>query len=285
MTYLAQSERSPRTLENVFCDLQSFADWLKSHGIRKRLDNSVNSLVVKYARTLEGHGYKPSTIARHLHSIRGWFIFCKLEAVFILELAAEYKPTSKTEPKSLTENQVAKLLASNKRHAKKEDRLLIEFLLHTGLTAGEVCGLTWRDLSTRHIPGSRRSCVMLEVGGRSGFRDIPASEKAVSTLVELGMEEILAKGGKGLDTPIFNPGGLYMTPKMVHYAVTQCGTNAAVNVTPSTLRNTFAYRLVSSGVSKQHLAEYMGISEQSASAYYPTKEVLLKDLFEMSRKT
>ena len=125
---------------------------------------------------------------------------------------------------------------------------------------------------------------MLAIGGRSGFRDIPLAEKAVTILRELGMDEFVASGTKSATCPIFGSAGLELSPKMVHYAITQCGERAGVGVTPSLLRNTFAFRLVSSDVSKQHLAEYMGISEQSASVYYPTTQVHLKDLIKLSQK-
>ena len=282
--YLAQSDRSTLTLRNVFSDLAGFFDWLESHGVQGKLDNSAKNLVSKYVKNYLERQYKPVTIARHLYSIRGFLTFCKLESDFILELTAQYKAASRSRPKSLTESQVTKLLAITKKHAKKQNRLLIDFLLQTGLTAGELCDLTWREVSVTTPPGSKKPQIILEVSGRSGFREIPLSAGAVHSLTELGVYEILATGGSGLDAPIFEAGGKYWTPKMIHYAVTECGTAAAVDVTPSALRNTFAFRLVASGVPRHQLAHYIGISEASAGVYYPTKEVRLKDLVDISKK-
>ena len=282
MEYLSNSERSFRTLQNIFCDLRSFCYFIEGQGIKGGLDGSVTNLVVKYAGILLERGYQPATIGRHLFSIRGWFIFCKLDAAFILDLTAKYKPKTTNRPKGLKESQVTKLLASVKKHAKKEERLLIEFLLYTGLTAGEIGLLSWGDISKAKALGSRQNCIVLQVGGRSGYRDIPLGEKAEAVLVELGMKDILAT--KSANNPLYGSAIFGLTPKMVHYAVTQGGDAAGVPVTPSLLRNTFAFRLVSSDVSKQHLAEYMGISEQSASVYYPITQVHLKDLIKLSQK-
>ena len=51
-----------------------------------------------------------------------------------------------------------------------------------------MCVLDWSDVTVKKIPGSKNKSVVHEVGGRSGFRDIPASAKAVSFLEELGMK-------------------------------------------------------------------------------------------------
>lgn len=284
VSFMANSERAYRTIENICCDLQSFVLWLERHSSAKRVDDNITPLAITYSDSLAESGYKPLTIARHIHSIRGWLIFCKVDAAFALELAAQFKASSTPQLKSLTETQTAKLLASAKRHAKNQDRLVVEFLLYTGLTASEMCELNWSDVTVKKIPGSKNKTVVLEVAGRSGFRDIPASAKAVSVLEELGMKAYLAAGKKAINVPVFEANGMALTPKMVHYCVTQCGATASVNATPSSLRNTFALKLASSKASRSHLAHYLGISEQSAGAYYPKNQVQFKDLVEISNK-
>jgi site-specific recombinase XerD len=283
MEFLSKSERSPRTLQNIFCDLQSFTDWLGKQGIYGALNNNVAQRVGAYANHQLKLGYSPSTVGRHLFSVRGWLIFCRLDATFVLELTAQLKPKTTSTPKSLTDTQVTKLTASLRKDAKKESRLLIDFLLHTGLTAGEVSMLSWGDVSAIATPGAKHKCVMLLVGGRSGFRNIPLGDKAITVLLELGLNDAKSKAERNVNTPIFTSNGLELSPKMVHYAVTQCGNTAGVAVTPSALRNTFAFRLASAEISREHLAEYMGISEQSASAYYIAPKVNLKDLVCVSK--
>jgi site-specific recombinase XerD len=284
LEYLYKSERATVTLRNIGCDLELFAAWLAAHGIHKRLDTNLAELVPNYAKDLLAQGYRPSTVSRHLYTIRGWFVFAKVETGSLLSLASQYKAQSKSQPKALTEKQVSKLLDSLDQYAPIGDQALIEFLLHTGLTAGEVCEVCWNEVSTVPVPGSRQGCLMLEVTGRGGKRKIPLSELAVLALQGLGLQEVLKRGGKELHNAIFEKDGYPQTPKMVHYAVNRWAEVAGVPATPSSLRNTFAKRLAASGVPRHHLAEYMGISEQSASVYYPTQKVSTKDLLNASRK-
>lgn len=230
------------------------------------------------------NGYSAPTIARHLYSIRGWFAFCRMETDSILVWAAQCKVSSSKKIRRLTEKQVAGLLSSAKRFAKEEDRILLEFLLQTGLTAGELCAICWGDVSTARSQGSLRLALMLMVEGPSRVRKIFLNDKAIDLLVRLGLNEMIQKGGKALDIPIFTRDNLSLTPKIVHYTVTRLATEAKVDATPSLLRNFFALKLAESGVPRNHLAEYLGISEQSASVYYPTKKVSSADLLAASKK-
>jgi site-specific recombinase XerD len=284
LEYLYKSERATVTLRNIGCDLELFAGWLAAHGIHRRLDANLIELVPKYAKDLLAQGYRPSTVSRHLYTIRGWFEFAKVETGSLLSLASQYKSQSKSKLKSLTEKQVSKLLDSLDQYAPIGDQALIEFLLHTGLTAAEVCAICWKEVSMVSVPGNRQGCLMLQATGRGGTRNIPLSEHAVIALQGLGLHEVLEKGGKALHSPIFEKDGYPQTPKMVHYAVNRWAEVAGVPATPSSLRNTFAKRLSASGVPRQHLAGYLGISEQSASVYYPTQKVSTKDLLNASRK-
>ncbi len=282
--YLSRSDRRERTVRNIFCDLVRLADWLEVNGFQRATAMNSEELLSKYFVHLTGLHYSASTIARHLYSIRGWFAFCRMETDFILVWATQCKASSSKKIRRLTEKQVAALLSSAKRFAKEEDWILLEFLLQTGLTAGEVCAICWGDVSTARSQGSRRLALTLMVEGPSKVREIPLNDKAIDLLVSLGLNEMIKNRGKTLDMPIFARDNSCLTPKMVHYTVTRLATEAKVDVTPSLLRNFFAFKLADSGVPRHHLAEYLGISEQSASVYYPAKKVSPADLLAASRK-
>jgi integrase/recombinase XerC len=267
---LRESGRSPTTIKNFYSDLRSFATWLAaSQGAAWSLHgHDLEKVVVTYSWELSEQCYSPSTIARHLYSIKGFLAYAAIDAEFILSLVDEYKSEVRAQTKSLTEKQLASFLKVIETDALYDDEALIRFILQTGLSVSELCALKWKDIHFANVPGRRGKCAIMRVTGRSGIRQIPLNDSAVDALTVLGLNGVLRTKGKLLDARIFFRGAHGMTPKMVHYVIDRYAKIARIIVTPSILRNTFCKKLAESGVPLEHLAELIGVSETSAKTYY-----------------
>jgi site-specific recombinase XerD len=276
---LQQSPKSPSTIKNTFSDLRTFATYISAtraqtfdfHG------EDLEDIVSSYATALDG--YKPSTVARHLYSIRGLLDYVGVDTGFVTSLAYEYKSEVKPRLRILTPKQVLNFFQVVEADATDEDTALIRFIFHTGVTASELCALEWNDLSAAHVPKLRGRSIMINVTGRSANRYVPLDDAAVGALTLLGFKGILPIKGKLSATTIFSRGGFEMSPKMVHYVVDRYAKLARLSVTPSILRATFCHRLAKGGMPLQHLAALVGITEQSAKVYYGSAEPNVIDLF------
>jgi len=132
------------TLESYRRDLTAFQQYLALH--RLRMDHSISpKVVVSFLAWLRQKPLAPSSIARIISALRGWFRFLAREGLMaenpLRHLATARRPVRL--PKTLTTQEITALLDLPVRPAAEDyrDRAMLELLYASGLRVSELIGL------------------------------------------------------------------------------------------------------------------------------------------------
>lgn len=183
---LVQAGRSPRTQAAVEKDLALLAGllgetfWGQEGFLWERVDRP---RALRSVKRLHERGYAPSSIARILSNLRGFFRYLKKTG------HVEEDPfrrvsgprVSRVLPAVLSEEEAASLVAvpvGEEDLSSLRDRALLELFYESGLRLSELCGLVWEDFEE----GSG-SLLVHGKGGRD--RRVPVVGEARAAIVRL----------------------------------------------------------------------------------------------------
>jgi len=176
-------------------------------------------------------------------------------------------------PRQLSDREEAALVAAVVAHGPARDRALLVVALHTGLRAGELCGLRRADVTV----GARSGLVRV-YGKRNKYLEVPLNSTARDTL-----RPYLATLPE--DTPCLFPsrkGGARadgaaaegptpaapLTPRALGYLVARYARLARVpDLSPHDLRHRFGYRMAKA-VPLHRLAQLMGHDSLDTTRIY-----------------
>ena len=140
--------RSRATVEAYKRDLLALEHWLDEHGIELTLLSEED--LERYFNEVRGAKRAPSTVARAVASVRGWFAYLVDEGYLTLDPSARLKGgrRGRTLPKPLAEKEIVRLLDSIPAASGVDlrDRALLELLYGTGARVSEVVGVELSDL-------------------------------------------------------------------------------------------------------------------------------------------
>ncbi len=276
---------SENTVISYKRDLLRMIAFMKERGVTDVKDITQDRLL-DYERGLKEEHFAPSSITRHNTSIKTFFRYM-LENGNIDENPAENLKSpkiEKSEPRVLTTVEIENLLSQRFGiDAKgKRDKAILELMYATGLKTSEMIGLKLSnvDLSL--------GCIRLAAGGKNGKdRLIPYGKKAREALSDYLLDargELLAE--KDDDETVFlNCSGEAMSRqglwKLIKTYVKKAGVKS--DITPFTLRHSFAVHLVDNGADVSSVQELMGYSDSNTISRYIKKRDKVKDPFEWAR--
>lgn len=252
----AECGMATNTIVAYRADLERFAAWFAEHGPAslKKIELKTFSA---YLDHLHGANLKATTVARHLVALKTFFRFLVLEAV-LTESAAELIGSPKLWqklPAVLSPDSVNKLLAAPTRKDRYplRDRALLSVMYATGCRTSETIGLT---LDRVHLGESY--CLAHGKGGKE--RLVSLNPVAVAALeAYLGNER--AKLARS-DTPwlFVSRSGKPLTRVMVWMLVKRYAARigASKQVSPHTLRHSFATHMLAGGAEIRALQELLG---------------------------
>lgn len=273
-TYLRyERDASPHTLKNYMVDMMQFCAFLESAhpAIAGGEPKSVGKISVEHIRQYLGKrfdGMAPSSMARKLASLRTFFQFC-IRGGFASHNPAKEIATPKVPkrvPKFLTVDEVFALLetASDDGALGLRDRAIMELLYASGLRVSELVGLDMRD-----IDFSARTVRVLGKGRRE--RIVPMGEKAINSITNyLGKRAVLA-GARPDEKALFvNRQGGRLSARSVERLMVKYIKRAGLqkNVTPHTLRHSFATHLLDQGADMRGIQELLGHMSLSTTQKY-----------------
>jgi len=151
----------------------------------------------------------------------------------------------------------------------RRDRAVIGLLLATGIREGELCDLEARDLRARMDDGALALRVQHGKGNKA--RKIPYGEMvSVLTLVDAWLQEagISSESGRVSDfrARVFDLSVRTVQRIVARYPVFENG--RPLEITPHTLRRTYARRLYESGVSLAAIQQNMGHADIRTTMHY-----------------
>jgi integrase/recombinase XerD len=254
------------TLAAYAQDLQDFWEFLEARGLNRWDAVSIND-VQSYLASLEARGLAARSRARRLSALRQFFRFLQREeqvATNPVELLNSPRLPRRL-PKVLGEKEVAALLAAPDpgTPAGLRDCALLELLYATGLRVSELVGLTLRQVDLRRG-------VVRPLGKGSKERVVPMVPLAVEKLqhyLSEGRPQLL----KGRDSPylFINHRGGHLSRQGFWKILRQYARKAGVrDLSPHTLRHSFATHLLSRGANLRVLQLLLGHADLATTQIY-----------------
>ncbi len=266
--YLAvEKGLAQNTLESYRRDLKKFHNYLKKNGI-----DSINSidrnLIGSFLGELKKSGYAMSTISRTIASIRSFFNFLLEEGVIVNNPAHELESPriEKKLPRVLTTGEVDRLLGQPRpgEHNGLRDKAMLELLYASGIRVSELVSLNVTDLDPRVGFLRCRGKGMKE-------RIVPVGSVAINCVSEYlksARDELCKNNG---ETALFvNHHGNRMTRQGFWKLLKKYARKSNINgdITPHTLRHSFATHLLENGADLRSVQEMLGHSDISTTQIY-----------------
>ena len=225
----------------------------------------------KYIENLRVHkGYRDTTTARKVASIKSFFGFLSENSI-ITEDPTESLGSprvGRTLPKFLPKEDVTLLLDTAYKSGSNEgqrDAVIMELLYATGLRVGELVSLDLQDVD---LSESYIRCM----GKGSKERIVHLYPKALEELRRyLKSARIALLGHRRTEPSLFvNHRGERLTRQWVWTILKTYAQKAGIeqNITPHTLRHSFATHLLQNGASLRHVQELLGHSSISTTQVY-----------------
>ena len=220
-----------------------------------------------YIEKLSDEQFKPTTISRNIASVKAFVGYLVEQGMLSENVALSLKAPKieKKVPEIMTMNEVVTLLEQPSKHSPKEirDKAMLELLYATGIRVSELISLRLEDLNLQ------MSYIICK--DKNKERMIPFGVKAKLALeayLTLARTQLL----EGTDERILfvNCSGLPMSRqgfwKIIKYYAKKAG--IVSDITPHTLRHSFAAHLVENGADLRSVQEMLGHSDISTTQIY-----------------
>lgn len=247
-------------------DLEKVRLFLEARGITDVRKASAKDLQ-EYISSLEGQHFAAATVSRNIASIKAFFHYLESEGILSEDISSVLKAPKieKKIPEILSMEEVVRLLEQPSGNTPKEirDKAMLELLYATGIRVSELISLQLTDVNMR--AGS------IICRDRNKERIIPfgkAAKKALTKYLNGTREEMLEN--KKADALFVNCSGQPMSRqgfwKLIKYYAKKADIKA--DITPHTLRHSFAAHLVENGADLKSVQEMLGHSDISTTQIY-----------------
>lgn len=272
---------SENTLQSYKRDIDQYQNYLHELNISK-ISNTNKTTVIAYLLKLQKKGRATSTISRNLASIRSFYQYLTKIHVF------ESDPTSNLEspkvekklPQVLSTKEVELLLEQPKCVDLKgyRDKAMLEVLYATGLRVSELISLNVIDANcdigfVKCINGSKERIVPI---GSMAIEALSNYLKKARKLLILDPNE---------DALFVNVNGRRITRQGLWKIIKKYKAEAKIkkDITPHTLRHSFAAHLIENGADLRSIQEMLGHSDISSTQIYA--QIAKSKISEVYKKT
>ena len=215
-----------------------------------------------------------SSVARHVVSVRTFHQFSAEEGMATTNPAAEVSPPKLEQrlPKALSVEKVSRILEAPDRAEVTglRDAALLELLYGTGARVSEICGLDVDELS-HALTAPDAGIKLLGKGGKE--RMVPLGSyalKAVSDYLVRARPALAEAAKKSTPALLLNQRGARLSRQSA-WAVIQRAAEAAgvsAEVSPHSLRHSFATHLLDGGADLRVVQELLGHSSVATTQIY-----------------
>lgn len=252
---------SVNTIDAYRRDLSSFLEFCKSLDADE-LSQIQRTHVNSYIRDLREKNYTSTSVIRKIASLRGFFKWlCSSElSDKNPTLTLEQPKVPRKLPKVMSVQEIESML---KKDLTKTEILIVELLYGCGLRVSELVGLKTNsfDLSANYLRCS---------GKGSKERLVPLGSKAISAIQEYFVQRDFLVKKYRLDTKnlLISDGGRFLTRQDVYNFIHAQGALIHKNISPHTLRHSFATHLLENGADLRIVQELLGHSDVSTTQLY-----------------
>lgn len=265
--YLSKvKQASANTIASYMRDIRQFADWLRGKGVANVVDASQLN-ISQYLSHLEDDGRSAATVSRNLASLKNFYSYVVstgfLEKTPVVNIHVERG--EKKLPQILTGREIELLLAQPVCVDAKgyRDKAMLEVMYATGIRVTELIELDVDDVNLE--------LGIIKCSSARKSRAIPlypAALKALSAYLKDIRSSMLAMPD---ESALFvNVNGQRMSRQGFWKILKHYQTTAKIEkeITPHTLRHSFAVHLLENGADLGSLQELMGHSDISSTQLY-----------------
>ena len=265
--YLSEERHaSANTLSSYLRDVRQFLAYLQSVGTRSVLQAAASD-IEEYMRWMTGRGKSAATVTRSVASLKSYYHSLVLEGRLKKNPVQDVTPlkVKRHLPQILTGKEVELFLEQPQCVDAKgyRDHAMLELLYATGIRVSELIALDVSDLNL--------SAGIIHCAGKSKERVIPLYPAAIKALRDY-VEEIRPSMIAAPDeTALFvNMNGERMSRQGFWKIIKYYQQKAQIDkdITPHTLRHSFAAHLLENGADLRSIQEMLGHADISSTQIY-----------------
>lgn len=266
LTYLSvEKGLSKNTIESYSIDLKKFQDFLSLKN--KNFASFTRADVVDFIETLRNKGYSISSTCRFISSIKSLCKYLIIENVIKEDPSENLQTPKRWErlPKSLTVSEVRSFLELDTpidKPTMMRDSVMLELLYSSGLRVSELVSLKVEDINLE-------AGFIRVLGKGSKERVVPVNIRAIGRLrgyLNKARQEILKKRQSSY---LFVTGrGRSLTRQRFWQTIKTLGRKKGIDLSPHTLRHSFATHLLEGGADLRSVQKMLGHSDISTTQIY-----------------
>lgn len=267
ITYLHNVKNTSNNTELSYKrDLEKVKQFMASRGIVEAKDVSAKDLS-DYVKYLEDNRFAAATVSRNIASLKAFYHFMVEEGIVAEDISEKLKAPKieKKLPSIMSPDEVVRLLEQPSGDSPKEirDKAMLELLYATGIRVTELITLKVSDVNMQ------MNFILCK--DRNKERIIPFGAAAKNALTRYldGTREAMLEN-KSSDVLFANCSGQPMSRqgfwKLIKYYAKRADIKA--DITPHTLRHSFAAHLVENGADLRSVQEMLGHSDISTTQIY-----------------
>ncbi|WP_297289972.1 site-specific tyrosine recombinase XerD [uncultured Flavonifractor sp.] len=264
--FLAEEKKaSPNTLSSYLRDVRQYLNWLEEAGISPA--QAVHADVEAYTRSMTAHGKSAATVTRCQASLKSFYNWL-IEIGQVGENPARGLTQTKVErklPHILTSREVELFLEQPDPTDAKgcRDKAMLELLYATGIRVSELIGLDLENLNL--------SAGFIRCASRGKERIIPLYQAAVRALQNY-LDRVRPQMVEHPDEKALfvNMSGERMSRQGFWKIIKHYQEKAGIqkDITPHTLRHSFAAHLLENGADLHSIQEMLGHADISSTQIY-----------------
>ncbi|UOQ61555.1 site-specific tyrosine recombinase XerD [Leucobacter rhizosphaerae] len=265
-------------------DLAAYSAWLETRGVAE-LDAVGPDTLAAYVADLATEGLAPASITRRLSSVRGMHRFLFDEGVLATHAGSNVRTPKRAQrlPKALPIEDVEALLAAagGDDPVALRDRALLELLYASGARISEVTALDIDDLLTAPDRGDawgdpERALAdggfLRVIGKGSKQRIVPYGSYAGRALAAylVRARPVMVARGRGTPALFVGPRGARLSRQSAWLVIRAAADRAGITaeVSPHTLRHSFATHLLAGGADVRTVQEMLGHASVTTTQIY-----------------
>lgn len=245
------------TLEAYRRDLGSFLEFCNCE-----LNDIKRSHLNSYILALREQKYSPTSVARKIASLRGFFKWLCANEICTSNpaLTLEQPKLPQKLPKVMTIEEIETIL---KQNLTPEQKVIVELLYGCGLRVSELANLDLNNIDT----GAKYLQCM---GKGSKERIVPLGKKAVKAVKNFlpHREYLVNKFKLSTKKLLITENGKPVTRQDIYNFINEQGKKIHKHISPHTLRHSFATHLLENGADLRIVQELLGHSDVSTTQLY-----------------
>jgi integrase/recombinase XerD len=256
---------SRNTIESYSIDLRKFQEFLSSGN--KGFASFSRVDIVDFIERLRAESYAISSICRFISSIKSLCKYLMIQNLIQEDPSETLQAPKRWErlPKALSISDVRSFLELSSSLTKPtliRDAVMLELLYSSGLRVSELVSLKLEDI---HLEAG----FLRVLGKGSKERIVPVNTRAIEKLKSYLNQQRPQILKKRLSTYLFVTGrGKPMTRQRFWQALKTLGRRSGIQLSPHTLRHSFATHLLEGGADLRSVQKMLGHSDISTTQIY-----------------